>query len=769
MNEYCRNIVSRVLWLSRSARRHAAGASPQRPTEPLFETLESRVLLSAVMSDLDAELHALPVVDESRVVETGTLDAATAGVTPEGLLSTVPLSETFTLHSNPGASKVIYLDFDGHITSGTIWNSNFNGGADIVTPAYDIDGDPSTFTNTELQRIQYIWQRVAEDYIPFDVDVTTQDPGSAALINSGGGDTDWGVRVAIGGSSYDWYGAGAGGVAYVGSFNWNSDSPCFVFDDQLGNGGEKYVAEAASHEAGHTLGLSHDGTSTQGYYDGQGAGETAWAPIMGVGYYVNLTQFSKGEYFDANQHQDDLAIITSNNGFGYRADDHGSTTGSADALNISGTSVSDGGIIERNTDYDVFAFVTGAGDVSFDVTPALRGANLDILAELLNSAGTVIASANPTGVLAASLSASLAAGSYFLRVSGVGQGDPMVDGYSDYASLGQYAISGSIVDSGPTFSVNDVTVNEADGTATFTVSLSQAQAATVGVDIATANGSAVAGSDFTAKSATLSFAPGVTTKTFSVAITDDTAVESTETFVVVLSNATGGVTIADGSGVGTIIDNDLPPITASVADASVNERDLGKGKHGGAQVSTMTFTVTLSRPADSTVTIHYATADGSATAGVDYVAKSGTLTIAAGQSSGTISVDVLGDTAVEGNETFTLQLSNASGATLVDAVATGTIVDNDTGGGGGGGGGKGGGKPGRKAAVFADVLADAAPADTGATNALLGLATALNLEAPLPSFADLFAHSDSHDPDSHANNNAKTHPLSGVIDLLASA
>ena len=146
---------------------------------------------------------------------------------------------------------------------------------------------------------------MAEDFIPFEVDVTTADPGLDALVNSGGGDTRWGVRVVIGGSSSDWFGSSAGGVAYVGSFNWSSDTPAFVFEAQLGNGNEKYTAEAISHETGHTLGLNHDGRTSpvEEYYAGQGSGATGWAPIMGNGYYTNLTQWSQGEYLNASRHR----------------------------------------------------------------------------------------------------------------------------------------------------------------------------------------------------------------------------------------------------------------------------------------------------------------------------------------------------------------------------------------------------------------------------------------------------------------------------------
>ncbi len=96
----------------------------------------------------------------------------------------MPLDQTFLLHSLPGASKVIYLDFDGHVTSGTFWNTNFNGGADIVSLPYDFNGNTGSFSDAELSRIQKIWARVAEDFAIYDIDVTTEDPGTEALRNS---------------------------------------------------------------------------------------------------------------------------------------------------------------------------------------------------------------------------------------------------------------------------------------------------------------------------------------------------------------------------------------------------------------------------------------------------------------------------------------------------------------------------------------------------------------------------------------------------------
>lgn len=389
----------------------------------------------AVDEHEDTHVSALPEV---------VLESTEAEVVEASATAPFDLSQTFLLHSNPGATKTIYLDFDGHVTTGTSWNTSYNEGKSFTTPAYSFEGG-SAFSDAELERIQRIWQRVSEDYIPFDVNVTTQDPGVNALRKSTGGDNAWGIRVVIGGSSYDWYGSGAGGVAYLNSFNWSSDTPAFVFNENLGNGSEKYVAEAAAHEAGHTLGLSHDGRNspTETYYKGHGSGDTGWAPIMGISYYESLTQWSKGEYTSASNTQDDLSIITTRNGFGYRADDHGNTMSSATQVSLSDGMFTTSGIIGQTSDVDVFSFTAVEGIFDFSVTPFERGPNLDVYLALFDSDFSLIGESNPVSSLEAGFSFALDAADYYLLVDGVGMGDPLTTGYSDYGSLGQYTLQGA--------------------------------------------------------------------------------------------------------------------------------------------------------------------------------------------------------------------------------------------------------------------------------------------------------------------------------------
>ncbi|MBS7789777.1 cellulase family glycosylhydrolase [Roseococcus sp. SDR] len=225
----------------------------------------------------------------------------------------------------------------------------------------------------------------------------------------------------------------------------------------------------------------------------------------------------------------------------------------------------------------------------------------------------------------------------------------------------------------PSLAIADASIAEGNaGTKVMnlTVTLSAAASGPVTVSYATANGTATAGSDYTAKTGTLTFAAGETSKTIQVTIAGDAAVEANEAFTVNLSNATGA-TIADGSATATITNDDVAPTLPSlaIADASIAE--------GNAGTKVMNLTVTLSAAASGPVTVAYATANGTATAGSDYTAKTGTLSFAAGETSKTIQVTIAGDTAVEANEAFTVNLSNATGATIADGSATATITNDD--------------------------------------------------------------------------------------------
>ncbi|MGH3348464.1 MAG: hypothetical protein ACRDO4_15900 [Nocardioides sp.] len=356
-----------------------------------------------------------------------------------------PNANTFNLHSRLGAAKTIFLDFDGGPVSGTAWNDFYT----IPTssqPAFDLDGNPATWSQAEHDTIQSVYQRVAEDFRPFDVDVTTQDPGAAALDRSGAVDTQFGTRVLITPSTdaaTRICSNSCGGVAFVDVFDLVGSSyyhPAWVFP-QLLSDVDKYIAEAASHEAGHNLGLFHDGTSSVGYY----TGHHNWAPIMGVGYYEPLVQWSSGEYGDANNTQDDIAVMQGN-GLPLRADDHGSSFGAATAM---GTARKAAGVIETRSDVDVLSFRrTCRGRTTIKVKPFENSPNLDIRLRLHTAGQVPLTSSNPpsgeasfdvaTG-LNATVSRRLAARTYYLTVDGVGRLGPAA-GYSDYGSLGKYSV-----------------------------------------------------------------------------------------------------------------------------------------------------------------------------------------------------------------------------------------------------------------------------------------------------------------------------------------
>jgi autotransporter-associated beta strand protein len=359
--------------------------------------------------------------------------AESIGPTDSGPFDT---SEAFLLHSRPGANLVIYLDFDGHVdnTPG-YWKDGASA------PPYNVpNSDPNTFSTDERNRIIEIWQRVAEDFSMFEINVTTEQPAIEDLKKTSTSDSRYGIRVCIGGSGNDWYGSNVGGVAYVGTFKSGNDVPCWVFPAGSGYGA-KNIAEAVSHEVGHTLGLLHDGVEGgASYYSGHGN----WAPIMGVGYNEPITQWSKGEYTNANNTQDDLAVMR-NNGAVYRSDDHGNTVAAATKFSAdSGTATAEG-VIERNTDLDFFRVDAATGSLVINARPSPKGPNLRLEVKLYDSAGTLLQTANVAdttgGTQPVTLTRSVTAGVHYLSVDGIGSGSSPATGYSDYASIGQYNLT----------------------------------------------------------------------------------------------------------------------------------------------------------------------------------------------------------------------------------------------------------------------------------------------------------------------------------------
>ncbi len=405
---------------------------------------------------------------------------------PRSLLSAVPIGDVsaYAFNSNPGARATLYLDFDGH------QEAEYGRFDDIDIPAYNLPGsDEATFDLEELSNIETIFRTVAEDYAPFNINVTTVDPSLNGAASSGDAFANGvGLRVAIGGNSFDLDdGFEAGGYAMSGAFQNEHPNVVFAFayypDDSTTAFHEKQIANTAAHEAGHAFALSHqvdidaDGI-LQDYYD---PGSGVRATIMGnpaspharatwakgpIGIDINGDTIDIGDQPDpadmlifdemqilASTSQDHLPEILVEhdfvpNGFGYRYDDHGDSQWTASTMEFADADPLKGiyeaglraeGIISQTTDVDYFRFpVTGAEGESIrvyaSVKVALPSPNLDAVLELWDAGGTMLDSYDVQDTSLMSLNAEIATevepGTYYLAVRSHG----------DYGDVGQYTL-----------------------------------------------------------------------------------------------------------------------------------------------------------------------------------------------------------------------------------------------------------------------------------------------------------------------------------------
>lgn len=313
------------------------------------------------------------------------------------------------------APCILLLDFDGHLVSNTSWNYNGN-----------INCSPANLSAAEINEIV---QRVSEDYRPFDVVVTTDE---SIYLES---DPIKRMRVIIT-ETWQWYGL-AGGISFLNSFTWGNDTPCFVFSILL-NYNVKQIAEAVSHEVGHTFGLRHqvaydgNGVFISEYNYGNGSGELSWAPIMGSGYYRNITLWHRGPtIYGINNIQDDVSMIGAITGF--RRDDYTNNINSAN--HISGSTE---GYINSSSDIDFF-YIDAANPFSVSVSPANvnpchQGANLDLVLRIYSREKELIATIDDPLCLGAA-GPLLVPGRYYFSV------ETTTNAYAGrYGQLGKYML-----------------------------------------------------------------------------------------------------------------------------------------------------------------------------------------------------------------------------------------------------------------------------------------------------------------------------------------
>ena len=610
-----------------------------------------------------------------------------AAATPIAQALTIADKDVFNLETNPGASKTIYLNFLGANLSGTAWipsGSTWNG----VAPAFSLDSDTSTnFSAAELAAIKQIFARIACDYAPFNVNVTTKAPSSDKINRSSSSDSVYGTVCLFSNISSQTGYSNAGGVAYVGVFNSvNAEfyKPALVFPNQLGNSA-KNIAEAASHEIGHNLNLSHDGTSTTGYYQGQGS-SPGWAPIMGVGYYKTLTQFSRGTYSGANNTENDFALIAAE-GVGYWLDAIGNDRATAASLTLTdanGDGVSDklqlGGTIELTAsnglgtpDRDFYSFLAPSdGNVTINVRNALYYfdpaaaqytfapvpsgyGNLRIDARLEDASGLLLADwSNNASLDVTNFSVSGLSGgrNYYLSVF-ANASSP--DGEDAYGSLGDYVLDlvyqGQPVAPGlPAVSValapSSVTENSGQSLVyTFTRSGSTDAALSINYTIA---GTATA-DDFSGAqpgAGTLQFGVGSATATLTITPNGDTAVEADETVVVSLASGSGYSVGTPASVSGTIRNDDVPPTYTLSGATSVQEGQA------------LSIGIATTGVVDGTSLNWRFTGTGITADDFSPAALTGSVTVTGNAAS--LPLTVAADNAIESTETALIELLNGS-------------------------------------------------------------------------------------------------------------
>jgi hypothetical protein len=398
-------------------------------------------------------------------------EALIPGVAGAG--ASVPIATPPAFHSREGSTKVLYLDFNGAtVGASTAWAIQYFGGKEFTCLPFDIDNDPTTFSPTEQTIIKLIWEHVAEDYAPFDIDVTTVEPATYtnttahALITqnkTSAGDDCPRSSTATGVAYLDVFGKSDYVSTYNVSFQYFEALVSIV--ESTGYRA-RTLAEMVSHEVGHNFSLSHDGQGTTEYYPGHDKDGSqsmssefwytvgSWCPIMGASSGRSVSQWSKGEYYNSSNKEDDIAIIGARTGF--VPDDVADTLAGATALTRYTNNYGQYAIasLQNSTDVDVFKFSLSGPGTSLLVAPYVdvdddsglgvnEGGNSDFKVELLNSSGGLMATMNPEPETYVTMTSTLPAGTYYLKVTADSFGNPQTstcNGYTNYGSIGAYAV-----------------------------------------------------------------------------------------------------------------------------------------------------------------------------------------------------------------------------------------------------------------------------------------------------------------------------------------
>jgi len=364
---------------------------------------------------------------------------------------TVTEAQLRSLESRPNASRVLFIDYWGGVVSGTAWNAD-NMGRDIVYEPYNSDGNSNSFSRIELQRMYVAWAEAAEDYAPFDVNVTTDISVFNSVVAT--------RRSRIIATPTTTAAPGAGGVAYVDVFGLDPTrfgrSENYYSVGWTFNSGFTSMGMTHSHEAGHQMGLRHDGDNVNpNYY----SGHSNWGPVMGAPFGKDYVQWSKGDYLNANRTENDLEIIEDK--LTLVSDDAGNSNADAASISIENTQLT--GLITPaglQADIDVYELQQSAtSTVSIDVRSFVgglstgTGPNLSLRVQLRNGANVVIAEQGPTNnptSNAFTFSQSLAPGRYYLSIRNQSPDANPITGFDEYGNGGYYrlSVSGGIINSG---------------------------------------------------------------------------------------------------------------------------------------------------------------------------------------------------------------------------------------------------------------------------------------------------------------------------------